>query len=370
GNEAPGYPPDSPELINLKDTLETLYSEYEFIYRHGTEGYMENEDVYGNPSYNPDSTESAIEKLIAAGVKKIIVADIYAAFSNMTQFGHEWYDSSGQPISALPGKTFKQCVEDLTDGKGPKTAEDLNAYLTDKPWESHWRHPFPLIKYFVESQDPTIEVRFANPYGMYPEFEQAVVDLLNYTIAKYSIPSTVSLKVVLVSHGYYNGYKDAQECDSYFRLVDDLSKRVIAKVKSSFTWEGKFDVVSGPAEFAEDMYDLPSAEKPFGNILSAGELVDQSINGLYVNGWGNLVDNGTNNYEYIIAIPFFFESVSSDTVYGKREEILWNNKPTPGFSYYTRDDTDKDGSEYDTGDIDEEYFTVKTFDGTGWLSKP
>lgn len=370
GNEAPGYSPDLPELINIKDTLEALYPEYEFIYRHGTEGYMENKDVYGNPAYNPESTETAIEELVAAGVKKIIVADCYASFSNMTQFGHEWYDKNGQGISALPAKTFKECVEDLADGKGPATQADLDDYLTHKPWSDHENHPFPFIKKVVENLDPSIEIKFAEPYGKYPEFEEAVVDLLRYTVEKYAIPHTASLKVVLISHGYYNGYKNAQECDSYFRMVDDLSSRVIARVKNSFNWAGKFEVVAGPAEFAEDMYDPPSAEKPFGNILSAGELVDQSINGLYVNGWGILVDNGTNNYDYIIAIPFFFEAVSSDTVYGKREEILGNNKATPGFSYFSRDDRDKDGTEYDTGDIDDEYFTVKTFDGTGWLSKP
>jgi len=155
GNEAPGYSPDSPELINVKDALEALYPEYEFIYRHGTEGYMENKDVYGAPAYNPESTETAVEELVAAGVTKIIVADCYAAFSNTTHFGHEWYEN-GQPVSVLPGKTFKQCVEDLTDGKGPATQADLDAYLADKPWIMHEDHPFPLIKKFVENLDPAL----------------------------------------------------------------------------------------------------------------------------------------------------------------------------------------------------------------------
>ncbi|MCX5905388.1 MAG: hypothetical protein NTV89_18395 [Proteobacteria bacterium] len=369
GNNAPGYSPDSPELINVKASLEALHPEYEFIYGHGWEAYMENEDAYGNPFYRPDSTETVIQQLIAAGAKKIIVADCYSFFSNLTQFGHEWYDSNGQGISAIPGKTFKQCVEDITDGVGPKTADDLNAYLTNKSWDKHWKHPFPLIKDLVHNQDSTVDVRFANPYGNYPEFEQAVVDTLNYTIAKYSIPSTKSLKVILLQHGYYNGYENAQECDSYFRLIDYFVSRVSTKVRNNFTWSGKFDVASGPGEFAEgdNNYDPPSSSKPFGNVISAGELVDQSINGKYVNELGQIIDNGINNYDYIIAIPFTFESFSSDTVYGKREQILGNNKYNSAYGFYTRDANDKDGTEYDAGDVDSEYCTVKTFDGTGWL---
>jgi len=366
GNNAPGYSPDSPELINVKATLEALHPEYDFIYGHGWEAYMENEDAYGNPLDRPDSTETVIKELIDGGAKKIVVADVYSGFSNLTQFGHEWYEN-GQPISALPGKTFKECVEDLTDGKGPATQADLDAYRTNKSWDKHWKHPFPLIKSLVQSQDPTVDVRFANAYGMYPEFEQAVVDVLNYTIAKYSIPSTASLKVILLQHGYYKAYANAQECDSYFKLTNDLVSRAAAKIQSTFTWSGKFDLVSGPGEFAEgDTYDPASSGKPFGNVISAGELVDQSINGQYVNGLGTLVDNGTNNYDYIIAMPFTFESFSSDTIYGKREQILGNNVYSAATGY-TRDTMDKDGTEYDTGDIDSEYYTVKTFDGTGWL---
>jgi len=369
GNEAPGYSPDTPELINVKDILEASLPQYEFIYRQGWEGYMENKDPYGNPAYNPDSTETAIEELITAGVNKIIVAGCYAGYSNTTQFGHEWYEN-GQPISALPGKTFKQCVEDLTDGKGPATQADLDAYHADKPWDKHEDHPFPLIKKFVQNLSPTMDLRFGNPYGSYPEFEQAVVDTINHTVAKYSIPSTASLKVILAVHGFVPGYKNALECDSYFRLTDDLASRVVMRVQNNFTWQGKFGVVAAPAEFSEEKYDVPSADKHFGNIISAGEIVDQSINGQYVDGWGTLVDNGTNNYNYIIVIPLIWEAFTSDTVYGKRESVLGNNKPTSGFSYYTRDKMDKDGTEYNTGDIDSENFTVKLYDANRWLARP
>jgi hypothetical protein len=367
GNSAPGYSPDSPELINVKAALETLHPEYEFIYRHGWEAYMENEDAYGNPLYRPDSTETVIQQLVAAGVKKIIVADCYSAFGNLTQYGHEWYDRDGQGISQLPNKTFKQCVEDITDAAGPKAAADLNAYLENKPWDKHWKHPFPLIKHLVQALDPAIDVRFADAYGTYPEFEQAVLDILNYTVARYAISATRSLKVILLQHGYYGGYENAQECDSYFRLTADMVNRVAAKIRNNFAWSGKFDVASGPGEFAEgDTYDPPGIGKPFGNVISAGELVDQSINGKYVNGLGTLVDNGTDNYDYIIAIPFIFESISSDTVYGKREQALGNNVYSFGTGY-ARDTNDKDGTEYDAGDVDSEFFTVKTFDATGWI---
>jgi hypothetical protein len=370
GNDAPGYPLDSPELINVKDALEALHPEYDFIYRQGWEGYMENKDPYGDPAYNPNSTETAIEELIDAGVQRIIVAGSYAAYSNTTQYGHEWYEN-GQPISALPGKTFKECVEDLTDGKGPATQADLDAYHADKPWIKHEDHPFPLIKKFVQNLAPTMDLRFGKPYGSYPAFEQAVVDMINYTVAKYSIPPTTSLKVVLATHGFVPGYKNAMECDSYFRLTDDLATRVIAKVQSNFTWTGKFDVVAAPAEFSEGTYDVPSADKHFGNIISAGEIVDQSINGEYVDGWGTLVDNGTDKYNFIIVIPLIWEAFSSDTVYGKRENILANSNFDNASSFlYVRDIVDQDGSDYDTGDIDPEYFTHKMYDASGWPGVP
>ena len=369
GNDAPGYTPDTPELTNVKDTLTALYPQYEFIFRHGWEGYMENEDPYGNPSNIPGSTENVIEELIAAGAQHIIVATAYAAFSNLTQFGHEWYDSNGQPISALSGKTFKQCVEDLTDGKGPKTQQDIDTYLADKAWNKHWKHPFPLIEHLVHNTNPAMDLRFANPYGNYQEFEQAVVDALNYTIGKYSIPQTASLKVILALHGYYRFYKDAQECDSYFRLTDDLGNRVVSRVQNNFTWPGRFEVVYAPADYAEPTEDPASTGKPFGDIMSVGEHIDTAINGKYVNELGTIINNGDNNFKYVIVIPFYFDSESSDTVYGMRELILGNAKYDPACACYVRNTTDKDGTKYDAGDVDPEYFTVKSYDATGWVAK-
>ena len=87
-------------------------------------------------------------------------------------------------ISALPGKTFKECVEDITDGAGPKTQEELNDYLNNKPWDTHWKHPFPLIKHLVEENDASVELNFAPPDNEFEEFGLVGLDMLNYTIDK------------------------------------------------------------------------------------------------------------------------------------------------------------------------------------------
>ena len=369
GNDAPGYPPDIPELTNIKDRLEELLPEYNFVFRHGWEFYMENVDHYFNPSHNPDSTETAIDELIKEeGVHKIVVLHTYPGFSNFSQYGHEWYDENGQGISSVPGKTFKACVEDITDEVGPTTQQGLNAYLTNKPWDKHGEHTFPSIKYLVEKTDPTTEVLFASAYGEFEEFEWAVLDMLSYTIDKYSIPQTASLKVILASHGYYGGYMMAQECDSYYQMTDEFANRVLARIKDNFSWTDKFEVVHAPNEFSEgNAYDPPSQDKPFGDAWSAGEHIDMGINGQYVNELGELIDNGIDNFNYIMVIPFYFETESSDTIYGMREP-LGNNVFSMGS--YSRDETDKDGTEYDAGDLDEENFTRKVYDATGWPSIP
>ena len=203
GNEAPGYDPDPEELTNIKDRLHELLPNTELVFRHGWEMYMKNIDVYGNYFRFSDSTETAIEELIQdEGVKKIVVLHTYPSFNNATQYGHEWYDEDGEGISAVPGKTFKQCVEDITDGAGPATRKKLNEYLANKPWDKHADHPWPLIERMVEDRDPTVRVGFAPAYGEFPAFEQSVLDMLEYTVEKYGIPQTASLKLILGHHGY------------------------------------------------------------------------------------------------------------------------------------------------------------------------
>ena len=370
GNDAPGYDPNPEELTNIKDRLHELLPNTELAFRHGWEMYMKNIDVYGNYFRFADSTETAIEELIQnEGVKKIIVLHAYPSFNNSSQYGHEWYDEKGAGISTLPGKTFKQCIEDITDGVGPATRKKMNEYLVNKPWERHADHPWPLIKRMVEERDPTVSVSFAPAYGTFPEFEQAVLDMLEYTVEKYDIPRTASLKLILGHHGYAGGYMDAQNCDCYNRMVDDLFNRVRQKIMSGFSWGGTFDVVHGANEFSEqDGQDDPAWGRPNGDYLSTGEIIDMSINGQYVNELGMLVNNGDNNFEYILLMPYFFESESSDTLYAAREP-LGNNIPLI-FGKYGRDDRDEDGAEYDADDLDHENFTVKVFNATSWPSTP
>ena len=369
GNDAPGYPADSPELLNIKDRLEALMPAYEFAYRHGWECYMENEDPYGDPEQIPDSTETAIDELInKESVDRIIVYHSNSSFTNLTQYGHEWYDENGEGISALPGKTFKECVEDITDGAGPKTQEELDAYLDNKPWDSHWKHPFPLIKHLVEKINPAIELDFAPPDNRFEEYELSGVDMLNYTVRKYNIPEEASLKVILISHGYYGAYMDAQECDRYFTESEEGGQRLVTRIENEFSWPGKFEVTHGPSGFSEGGDDTPSPDKPFGDVMSIGEIIDDSINGRYVNSMGEIINNGTDNFDYII-VGLNIPSESSDSIYGMRSETLGNNI-YDGDPFYVRDDLDEDGSDYTVDAIDEEYFTVKVYDETGWPSYP
>jgi len=368
GNDALGYPPDNPEPINVKDTLQALMPQYEFVIGHGWEAYMENVDPYGNPSHVQDSTETAIDELVAAGVNSIIFAQSYPSYANLTNLGHEWYDENGLGISAVPGKTFKECVEDLTDGVGPETQTLLDSYLTDKPWDTHWKHAFPLVEHFVQEADPSMDLRYTRAYGEFEEFERAVLNAVNYTVDKYNIPQSSSLKIILLDHGNSSSYANAQDCDVYYRFTEEKANRVIARFGSDFSWQGQFEVVLGYSEMTEGSSDPATPENPFGSRMSVGEHIDDSINGQYVNAFGQAVDNGENNFDYIVTAHILYDSESSDTLYRIQEKSLGNN--VGGTSGYSRDRNDKDGTQFDAGDVDEEYFTVKVFDATGWPSVP
>jgi hypothetical protein len=123
---------------------------------------------------------------------------------------------------------------------------------------------------------------------------------------------------------------------------------------------------------AADADDPVSVSKPFGNVWSSGERIDEAINGTYVNELGQVVNNGTDKFDYIIVVLISFLSDSTDTLEGARINLLGNNILTSinGLPGYARDEHDADGSRYDAGDFDSEYFTVKVFDGTGWPSIP
>lgn len=377
GNDAPGYVPDNQELTNIKDRLTATMPDTQFAFRHGWESYLANKDAYGDPRFIPDSAQTAIQELINdEGVGRVIVVHTYPAFSNMTQYGHNWFDSEGNGISAIDGKTFEACLNDIDDGYGPDNSRALSTYLRDKPLESHWEHPFPAIEQFVKETNADVPVAFAPPYGDFSHFDTAVVDLLDYTVSKYNIPRSASLKVILGHHGYYGGYQKAQECDCYFKKADALYNRVSATVQRNFAWDGKFTIANGAVEYAEGGLgedDPPTADQPTGAVMAVAEEIDQAINGVYVNSQGELIDNGTDNFEHIIFVPYFFEAESTDTIFGAREVLGNMIAPSgngPVTKYYLRDDRDADGTEYDAGDLDDENFTVKVYDASGWPSTP
>jgi hypothetical protein len=367
GNDAAGYDKDPEELTNIKDRLAALRPDTEFVFRHGWQTYMENLDIYGNEAYLEGSTETKVRELIEdEGVGKIIVFHSFAYFANIFQYGHEWVDENGQGKSAIPGKTFKECVENIFDDMGPSSLYALNSYLENRPWDSHDQHSFPLITRFVKEIEPTVKLEFAPAMATFPEYEQAVLDLLTYTVGKYSIPQTASLKLILGHHGHNGGYQDAQYCDCYFTNAEEVYSRLYAKIMADFSWKGKFNIEHGACAYAEeDGQDQATLLKPNGDLFSVGEILDRSINGSYINKLGFLKNNGDHNYEYVIILPYFFDTESSGTLYNLREKVFGNN-----MSDGSRDDMDKDGTSYDTEDIDDEFFTVRTFDATGWPGKP
>ncbi len=379
GNDAPGCDtdpqcsPDSPERANLKDELlddTSLTDKYDFVFRHGWEASMRNKDIYGEPTVIADSTETAINELVDAGVSKIVVAHAQPVFANLSQYGDDWkmtnrrYDPSGTGVSRVAGETYQQCVEELDDPYGPVDQDDIDEYVATKPWANHVTKPWPEIVDMVDTADPSVDLIFARPFGEFPGFAESTLQMLNYTIDKYDIPdnNTVSLKVILVDHGFFGGHQDAATCDVWFTENEDMFNNVSAHiladtVKSQFT---NFEVVRGFGEYAEGHYsnsDTPSAENPEGVVLSMGEQIDRAINGTYVNSQKILKDNGINNYEYVVAIPYFFEGFNSD-FHEKKETLgMWNDHGRAG--------TSPDGDAWDSDDYDnDEYFVKVDMDGT------
>ena len=378
GNETPsflGYPSDTPEFTNIKDELTALMPDTTFVFRHGSESFMKNLDVYGNPASAPipDSTETAIKELIEdEKVDRIIVIQGAPDDSTLTRTGPCWRDENGRGVSALPDKTYRECLEDLTDGKGPATQDELDLYYSEKPWDELFKSPNPEIESLVHEIGPATEITFAPALNKMEGFEQAVFELFNYTLAKYSIPDTASLKVIIEAHGLSAGWRNALECDTYFNTVEDVTNRLISRIESGTSRTGVLEVVGGANEFAEAADDRASETKPFGDVWSAAERIDESINGTYVNSLGQVIDNGTDNFDYIVVIPISWVSDSVDTLESARELVLGNNilSSIDGQPAYARDILDSDGTPYDGDDFDDEYFTVKVFDGAGWPSIP
>lgn len=384
GNDTPalyGYEPDAQELSNLKDEIQkAVGSEITVVYRMGWEAYMRNHDIYGADAIIPDSTETALRELIEdEQVDRIIVLGTGGHYSNVTNWGYCWRDSAGRGVSSIDDTTVYECINDLADGCGPDTDTTLLERVSAKPW-SQLIATYPDIHDMAQKLNPGLQVTFANAVGDYPPFNQAVVEMLKYTLSKYDIDTASALKVILATHGYGPGYVNGNECDSYFRQSKAFAQRAAAPVRDYLedNWPGRSEVVHGENEFAEpsaedSAADKPDRNNPIGKIMSTGEHIDIAINGTYVNGLGRAVDNGTDNFDYVIVIPILWDAENVDTITDFRELTLGNHEllSAGGGTAWLRQEHDSDGTPYRIADdFDSEFFTVKVMDGSGWESTP
>jgi len=384
GNDTPalyGYEPDEQELSNIKDEIEkAVGSETTVVYRMGWEAYMRNRDIYGADASIADSTETALQELIEdEQVDRIVVLGTGGHYSNVTNWGYCWRDSGGHGVSSIDNTTFYECMNDLADGCGPDTNKTLVERLSAKPW-GQLVATYPDIHDMAHALKPGLEITFANSFGDYPAFNQAVVEMLKYTLSKYDIDNASSLKVILATHGYGPGYLNGNECDSYFRQSKALAQRVVVSVQDYLedNRPGRNEVVHGENEFAEPSAEDSTADKPdrnnsLGQIMSTGEHIDMAINGTYVNGLGQAVDNGDDNFDYVIVIPILWDAENVDTITDFRELTLGNHEllSAGGGKAWLRQEHDSDGTRYRIADdFDSEFFTVKVMDGSGWESVP
>ncbi len=385
GNNIPssyGYPPEASEAINILDELYKALSGTgtTVVARHGWVSYMKNHDPYGNDLFIPDSLQTALEELINdEKVDRIIVQGSGSLYANITNWGYCWRNADNTGLSRLDNATYFDCITNIDDGYGPGTSEELGALLTNKPWHQY-ASPYPVIKHMAEAIDPAVTMTFAPAYGDYPEFDEAVLAMLRYTIEKYQISSDATLKVITGTHGYGSGYMNGGDCDAYFVVDDRLDARVTSRLDAylATAWNGKYSVAAAENEFSQPseegaFYDPPSSDKPMGDIISTGEHIDLAINGRYVNELGQVVDNGNNNYDYVIAIPIIWDAENVDTISHFRHETLGNHElqTVSGSRAWIRQGVSKDGDEYQAGiDYDDEYFTVAVMDASGWESTP
>ena len=359
----------------------------EVVFKHSSEAFVENKDVYGQDHVYPDSVETNFDELIAEGVDRIILFGLGSAYTNVINYGPFWRDEYGNGISVIPNKTYQECIEDISDGYGPETAADRDKLITDKPWNMYKA----IMEEATHINNDRVPLSFTKAYGISSHYDQTILAMLEYTVAKYSIPDDgTSLKVVLTSHGYDPAYLDGGECDVYSRTDQETTDRIINTLQSSFSWNnGKLAIVPGGVEFGQpgegSKYDPPSPGKPFGDKLSAGEQVDMAIKGRYINELGEIIDNGlvdnaTNEvYDYVLLIPSQFDAESSDTLGHARACVLGNHtlEPIEGTDEaWVRDEVDQNGLEF--GDPagsadyipfhDSENFTVRVMDASGWCS--
>jgi hypothetical protein len=170
------------------------------------------------------------------------------------------------------------------------------------------------------------------------------------------------------------------ECDSYFNIAAAFAQRVMPPVESwlAQNWAGRHEVAHGENEFAEPTMedttaDPPDRLNPRGKITGTGEHIEIAINGSYVNGLGQTVDNGNANFDYVVVIPILWDAENVDTLTDFREGTLGNHElqSAGGGKAWIRQEHDSDGSPYRIGeDFDSEFFTLKVMDASGWESTP
>ncbi len=385
GNDIPshyGYTPDETEKTNIRDELERALAGTgtTVAVRVAWITYMENKDLYGNELFIPDSVESVLTELVEEEqVDRIIVMGSSGHFANITAWGYCWNTEDDTGISRVKDKTYYECINDLDDSYGPDKAENLETLLTDKPWKQH-ASPNPMVYNLAQNIAPETPLAFTNAFGDYNEFNGAVLEHLKHSVSKYQIDNNTKLKVIVTVHGYAGGYLKSAECDSYFVKSEALAERCAEDLDDylAANWAGTFEVVFAPNEFAQPSFegttdDTPTRNKPMGNIVGTGEHIDMAINGKYVNELGQLIDNGEDNFDYVIVLPIGWDGENVDTIQHFRHETLGNHalQEAQGQKKWLRLGESEDGDEYNSeDDYDSEYYTIKVMDGTGWLSPP
>ncbi len=381
---------------NIRDVLDAavladpeINDGTEIVCRHASEAFVANKDERGNPAYYAESMETAIDELINdEAVDRIVVFGLASGYTNLINYGPFWRDKEGHGISALPGKTYYECIQDIEDGCGPDTEAERDQLIADKPWDMYKT----IVREVSEVIAGRVPVTCTLEYGSSDFYDQAVLEMLNYTVDKYGISDDgTSLKVVLTTHGYTGGYMNGAECDVYFRNAPETTARVINTIVDNFSWSGKFKVVHAPVEYSQPSgeggtVDQASPEKPFGEVIGAGEQIDMAIKGKYVSELGEVVDNGivdsaTNEvFDYVILIPNTFDAESSDTLGHMRRDTLGNHEmgSARGSDAWIRQEEDQNGIIF--GDPaakgteyypyhDNENFTVRVMDASGWCSE-
>jgi hypothetical protein len=354
------------------------------VMRHASEAFVENKDMYGNHTVYPDSVETAMDELINdAGVDRVVVFSLASSYANVINYGPHWRDANGDGVSAVPGKTYAECIQDVNDGFGPATEAERDALIAEKPWDMYKT----IMREVDHVNADRVPLSFTQNYGSSAHYDEAALAMLEHAIAKYSIPDTAALKVVIASHGYASGWRDGAACDVYFRTDPVQATRIVDSVETELAWNGKLTVVPGPIEFAQPgeggYYDAPDALNPFGQILGAGEQLDMAIKGQYINELGNAVDNGTtvtpsnDVHDYVIVIPLNWDGESIDTLTHARPDVLGNIHLEEGAiqnnDAWVRMHDDQNDTEYgEPGSHypyhDSENYTHRVMDASGWCA--